>query len=271
VPDTTHYVIKGGVEGRERLRILSRVMHPSSTALFDRLGVGKDHLCLDVGCGGGDVTRDLARRVAPRGRAIGLDIDATKLELARAEARAEGVDNVEFRSADIRETLPSPEFDLVYARFLLTHLSDPARAAAALYQHVRPGGVVAVEDIDFRGSFTCPESPAFRRYSDLYCATVSRRGGDPNIGPRLPGLLKQCGLEEVGVAVVQPVGLQGEVKLLNPLTMQNIADAVLADALATREEIDDLVRQLYEFAADPDTLAGTPRIVQAWGRRPVAS
>jgi hypothetical protein len=52
------------------------------------------------------------------------------------------------------------------------------------------------------------------------------------------------------------------------LTMENIAGAVLEDRLATREEIDGIVRQLYEFAADPSTLAGTPRVVQTWGRVP---
>jgi hypothetical protein len=69
---------------------------------------------------------------------------------------------------------------------------------------------------------------------------------------------------------VQPVGIQGEVKLLTPLTMENIAPAVLADGLASREEIDNVVQELYELARDPETLAGTPPVVQAWARRPAA-
>ena len=127
---------------------------------------------------------------------------------------------------------------------------------------------MAVEDIDFSGYFTYPESKAFRRYHELYCATVLRRRGDPNIGSRLPGLLKQCGFQDVGMSVVQPLATQGEAKLINPITMENIAGAVLEDGLATREEIDGVVRELYEFAAEPSTLAGMPRVVQVWGRRP---
>jgi hypothetical protein len=50
--------------------------------------------------------------------------------------------------------------------------------------------------------------------------------------------------------------------------MENIADAVLQDGLATRDEIDRLVRELYDFAADPNTITGLPRVVQVWGRRP---
>ena len=97
---------------------------------------------------------------------------------------------------------------------------------------------------------------------------VRARGGDPNIGPRLPLLLEACGFERVEVCVVQPIGTRGDVKLINALTLENIADAAMADGLATREEIDGLVRDLYAFAADPKTITGLPRVVQSWGRRP---
>ncbi len=264
-----HYAIRGGLQGRERLRVLARVMHESSMSLFDRIRVRDGLACLDVGCGGGDATVELARLVAPEGRAVGIDLDEKKLEIARAEAELKGVTNIEFRVSDIRETSETESFDFVYSRFLLTHLSDPAGAVRAFYRHLRPGGFVGVEDIDFHGHFTYPPSKAFERYHELYCATVMRRGGDPNIGPRLPGLLKECGFESVGVAVVQPIAMEGEAKLINPLTMENIAGAVLEDGLASQEEIDKLIQQLYEFTADPDTIAGVPRVIQSWGRRPI--
>lgn len=266
--DATHYVIRGGVQGRERLRVLSRVMHPTSSALFDRLELRDGLTCADVGCGGGDATLELARRVGPNGKAIGIDIDETKLEIARAEARQVGVTNVDFKASDIRQASSSQPFDIVYARFLLTHLNDPVGVVASFFDHLRPGGSIAVEDIDFSGAFTYPPSRAFDRYCEMYCTSVRRRGGDPNIGPRLPGLLQTAGFASVGVHVVQPVALQGDAKLINALTMENIAGPVLEDGLATREEIDQIIRELYDLAADQTTLAGTPRIVQTWGRRP---
>ena len=263
-----HYVIRGGLEGRERLRVLARVMHDTSTSLLDRLGLRNGLACLDVGCGGGDVTLELARRVAPGGKVVGVDLDEAKLEMARQEARERGVANVEFRLTDVREMGDAPQFDVVYARFLLTHLSDPAGALGAFCRHVRPGGLVAIEDIDFSGCLTYPGSQAHQRFFELYCSVVRQRGGDPNIGPRLPLLLKDCGLEAIGVTAVQPIGVEGEVKLIDPLTMENIAEAVLQDGLATREEIEQIVCELYAFAADPATVAGVPRVVQSWGRRP---
>ncbi len=268
--NTNQYAIHGGIQGRERLRILARVMHDSTASLLSQLELADGLACLDVGCGGGDVTREIARRVAPCGKVVGTDIDAMKLEIAREETQEAQIENAEFRLSDIREGSGTPEFDVVYSRFLLTHMSDPVAAIKSFLRQLRPGGVLALEDIDFSGSFTYPESPAFRKFYDLYCAVIRRRGGDPNMGQRLPVFMKECGLEAIQISVVQPIGLTGEVKQLNGLTMENIADAVLADQLATRTEIDEIVSELNEYAANERTLTGVPRVVQVWGRLPFA-
>jgi SAM-dependent methyltransferase len=169
--------------------------------------------------------------------------------------------------ADIYANEIEPEFDLVYVRFLLTHLPDPDSALRRIREALRPEGIIIVVDIDFRGYFCYPESLAFNRYIELYSETVQRRGGDPNIGPRLPELLARNGFERIQMNVVQPAGLDGEVKLITPLTMENIADAVFAEGLATREEIEKLVRELYDYARTAGTIGSTPRIVEAWGRK----
>ena len=244
-------------------------MRPTTRHLLERVGLGAEMACLDVGCGGGDATCEIARIVGPRGRAVGIDMDATKIELARSEATDAGL-AVDFRVSDAGESAGTAEFDVVYARFLLTHLRDPAALVAQMVGHLRPGGTVVVEDIDFRGHFCHPDSPAFGRYVDLYSQVVRRRGGDPDIGPRLPSLLHGAGLADVQMNVVQPAGMAGDVKLIAPLTMENIAEAVLTEELASREEVDGVVRELYAFAEDPRTVLSVPRVVQAWGRRPAS-
>lgn len=265
--DKRHYIIRGGVEGRDRLRVLSRVMRPATLSLLQRAGIKPGMTCLDVGCGGGDVSFELAHLVSPGGRVVGMDIDEVKLNLARKEAATQGAANIEFRLVNISESDPEGEFDFVHARFLLTHLQNPAGALAKIRQAMQPGGILAVSDIDFRGYFSHPDSPAMRRYVNLYTETVKRRGGDPNIGPRLPTLLAENGFENVQMNVVQPAGTEGEVKLISPLTMEAIADAVLAEGLASQEEIEQVVAELYEFARTPGTVGCMPRVVEVWGRR----
>ena len=263
------YLIRGGVEGRERLRVLARVMRPTTLSLFDRVGIKAGMACLDVGCGGGDVTLDLASLVGHEGRVVGWDIDETKLELARSEAKEKGFRNVEYRLSDIRESEAASEFDVVYTRFLLAHLSDPAGALARLRQAAKPGGVVIIEDIDFEGIFCHPYSATFQRLIEICTKAVRRRGGDPNIGLRLPGLLLDEGFEKVRTHVVQPAGLDGDVKLLYAVSMECVSDSVVADGIAGRGEVDRVIADLYELARDKRSFVGHPRVTQVWGNRPL--
>jgi ubiquinone/menaquinone biosynthesis C-methylase UbiE len=263
-----HYPIRGGVPGRERLRVLSRVMRPSTTALLIRAGIQPGMACLDIGCGGGDVAFDMAAMVAPGGLVVGTDIDDTKLELARAEAAGLGLSNLQFLHADALRESPGDTFDLVHARFLLSHLADPAAALANMRRALRPGGTLVVEDVDFTGYFCHPPHAAFDRYIELYRAAAYRKGGDPEIGLRLPRLVACAGFIDVQMNVTQHASTEGEVKMISALTMENIVDAVLAAGLADRIETDRLVAELYDFARTPGTIGSTPRIFEVWARRP---
>lgn len=261
-----NYVIRGGVEGRERLLLLSEVMGPSTRALLKMVSITAGSICLDVGCGGGDVTFELARITGPKGRVVGVDLDETQLAIARREADQYGLSNILFEVQDVTKWKPGELFDYVYARFLLTHLSDPGAIISTLRRYMRPGGMVILEDIDFRGHFAQPECPALLRYVEWYTRSVQRRGGDPNIGPRLPGMLLQAGFKDVRINLVHPVSLKGGIKLLTCVTLENIADAVLQDKLATKDELEQTIEELYVFARNSHTVLAGPRVFQAWGR-----
>jgi SAM-dependent methyltransferase len=262
---TSEYILRGGVDGRERLRTLSRVMQPTSLALLQRAGIRSGMACLEIGCGGGDLAFDMARMTGASGRVVGTDFDQTELDLAKSEAANLQLTNIEWRLADITESEPGAEFDLVHARFLLTHLPDPAAAVARMRRPLRPGGVIVVEDIDFRGHFAYPESAALDRYVELYMQLARRGGRDPIIGPRLPALLRNAGFQNVQMNVVQPAGLSGDVKLMTPLTMESIGDKIVAEDLASAAEVAILVAALYEYARTPGTIGCVPRVVEAWG------
>lgn len=264
---TASYIIRGGVSGYERLQVLSRVLHPTTSAFFDRIGVAGEMHCLDAGCGSGDVSLELSRRVGASGRVLGIDLDEVKLELARSTAQACGARSLEFRNADVLTLPGQAEFDLIYVRFVLTHLTDPGAALTRLVELLRPNGVLALEDIDMSGSFSHPPSAAYQRYAELYIQAVQAKGADANIGPRLPELLRGAGLSRVQAGLVQPCALTGETKLIALLTMQNIADAVITGGHASAQEVAEVVDELAVLVADSSTLLGLPRIFQAWGRR----
>ncbi|HZT19470.1 MAG TPA: class I SAM-dependent methyltransferase [Dongiaceae bacterium] len=264
------YILRGGIQGRERLRVLARIMRPGTLAALARVGVPAGRI-LDLGCGGGDVTIDLARLAGDGAAVTGLDFDPTVVELACDNARAAGFPHVAFRVGDLHapgifEAAGAP-FDLIYSRFLISHLPDPDRAISLICRALRPGGLLLVEDVDFTGYFCFPASPAFDRYVDLYRKAAHKGGADPDIGPSLPSRLMAAGLEDVGIAVSQPAGLTGDTKLITALTMEGIAERVIALGLATAGEVSALVDELHRLARDRTTVMATPRVVQAWGRR----
>jgi hypothetical protein len=129
---------------------------------------------------------------------------------------------------------------------------------------------MVVEDIDFRGHFCYPDCSALWRFVELYTEVVRRKGADANIGPRLPGLLMDAGFENVQMNVVQPAAVCGALNLIKPHPQENIADAVVAEGLASAAEVGQLVEALYRYAETPGSVGCMARVVQAWGYQPKA-
>src|SRR5262245_17513628 len=263
----TTYVIRGGEEGRARLRIISHALWPATLTLLNSAGIKIGMACLDVGCGGGDVTLEMARLVGSSGMPTGIDMDRTKIQLAQKEAEYEAITNVKFLVLVIDHIDYKDEYDLVYARFLLTHLSDPVNALQRMVNAAKPGGVVVVEDMDHSGIFCYPACPALKRHVGLYNQLVRLKGADPEIGPKLPALFRQVGLQDLHLSHAQPAFIEGEAKRIHQITLENIAPAVIAAGLATEAEINALVSELDDFVHNSQTIMSFPRIFQVWAYR----
>jgi 2-polyprenyl-3-methyl-5-hydroxy-6-metoxy-1,4-benzoquinol methylase len=111
-------------------------MRAASAAFLSRTGLAAGSACLDVGCGDGLVTIELARAVGPRGRVVGIDIDAGALSIAREATDRAGV-QVQFLRAEATAPPERDAFDLAYARLVLSHLADPIGALRAMRAAVR--------------------------------------------------------------------------------------------------------------------------------------
>ena len=122
--------------------------------------------------------------------------------MATEFAARRGLGNVEVLTADARGTgLPSGSFDVVHARTLLVTVPEPAVVAAEMARLARPGGWVASVEPDTEFMLCYPANAAFDRISTFFPPVFSRNGADPWIGRRVPELLRQAGLEDIGVQV----------------------------------------------------------------------
>ena len=266
-PQPEGYVLRGGRAGAERLHLLNRSKWPTTEQLLGSVGLRAGMRCLDVGCGSGDVTLKMAALVGEGGEVVGVDSDRAILRLAEQEAERLGLPVV-FRHLDAEELAEESAYDLVYARYLLSHLPRPERVVEAMARALRPGGLLVVEDVFFPGHVCYPANAAFDRYLQLYQAAArSREGGDAAIGPRLLGMALDAGLAEVRVGLVVPTFRDGEGKRVAQVTMEHIREAVVGGGLATSSEVDAIVAELGAFAADDRTLMSMAPTFQVWGRK----
>jgi ubiquinone/menaquinone biosynthesis C-methylase UbiE len=246
---------------------VARAYWPTTLPLLHRAGIREGMTCLDLGCGAGEVTFEIARLVGPSGTVVGMDMDVVKLEIAHHRAVQEGFRNIEFRQANVFEWNDNSLYDLIYVRFLLTHLPECDRVVPKLLRALRPEGALAVEDINFAGYVSHPANSAHDRYVHLYREVVRRRGGDADIGPKLLAMFAAAGAQQLGLSVVYPEHKPDSGKDISLLTMIGISEAVLAENLIEESELNALLSDLETYTRDPLSIICGPRVFQVWGRR----
>jgi SAM-dependent methyltransferase len=152
---------------------------------------------LDVGCGPGTITVDLAARVAP-GRVTAVERTNEALDLARAEVRARNQSNVSFATSDVHALdFRDDTFDIVHAHQVLQHVTDPVQALRELKRVCVPGGIVAVRDADYAGFIWFPRLPALDRWLDHYDRAARANGGEPDAGRRLLSWAQAAGFDDI--------------------------------------------------------------------------
>lgn len=172
-----------------------RTVENSAAYLIPRLAPGAE--VLDVGCGPGTITIDLAARVVP-GRVVGLDAAPDAVAAAEEAARDAGVTNVELGIGDVYALDHADDsFDIVHAHQVLQHLADPVAALREMRRVCRAGGVVAARDSIYRAMSWYPASPALDRWLAVYCAVAEANGGEPDAGNRLRSWAQQAGFGAV--------------------------------------------------------------------------
>ena len=266
--DNSQYALRGGKWGYDRLLLLSRDRWPDTSALFKRAGLTKGMRCIDLGCGGGEVTMEMARWVSPSGSVVGIDMDSVKLDLGTRTARDRGVTNVIFRQMYVDDWNEPDTYDACYSRLLLQHLKQPWELLRRMWASLRPGGLLMVEDVDWEGWSSDPLNPGVEFLKERYIKLLEHRGTDPRIGRRLFRQSVQLGIHDPQVVSVNPVYIQAERKLLPQLTLEATADAMIAEGIATDQEIDSARASLKDLITDSHSLITGPKIFQLFARKP---
>ena len=273
-PGATEVYALGSSHGESvRLQRQADELAADSATLLDRVGLRPGQSAIDLGCGPRGILDLLAGRVSPEGRVVGLDADPAHTAMAAEFATGRGLSGVEIITADARRTgLPSGSFDLVHARTLLVNVPEPARVVAEMARLTRPGGWVVSMEPDSEYAMCYPPHPAFTRLCEIFPLVLGRNGADHTIGRRVPELLRQAGLEDVGVEARVQMYPPGNTRRTNRLELvRSMRPQILEMGLIGEAELDELDAAARAHLDDPHTVAVFGLLFLAWGRKPVRS
>ncbi len=152
---------------------------------------------LDVGCGPGTITIDIARLVAP-GEVIGIDGSVDVIETARQAQAEAGQTNVSFTVDDAYAlSYADDTFDVVHAHQVLQHVSDPVAVLREMRRVAKPGGIVAVRDADYAGMSWFPPDPRLDRWLEIYRAVAKSNDAEPDAARHLVDWATSAGFTEI--------------------------------------------------------------------------
>lgn len=244
----------------ERLHAVESAYDPATMPLLEELGVGEGWRCLEVGAGAGSVACWLAERVGPAGLVVATDLETSYLDgLVRPNLKV-------VRHDVIAEPAPEGPFDLVHARLVVEWLPRWEEALRHMVDALRPGGLLVLEDIDWRDRLQDEAAPqvfeaVVRAVVDLFEAS----GVDVACGRRLHGRLRRLGLHDVASRSWSVLGGGGP----NPvgdsmrLGLERLADRLLESGLLDEETL----ATALAATRDPSTVFWFIPIYAAWGRK----
>ncbi len=181
----------------ERLGLQHRVWRPRALDAWRRAGFTVDQTLLDIGCGPGYATIDLAEIVGPRGRVVAIDRSHRFLQALEAARERLSLPQIEIHELDLDEApLPSVQVDGAWSRWVFAFVTRPRELLAQVASVIKPGGALVLHEyFDYSTWRFSPRSPEMEELVEIVMKGWRATGGEPDIGLDLPGWLEEVGFE----------------------------------------------------------------------------
>ena len=265
MPNERDYVLGTHDEEIERLGLQHRVWLPRAADAWRRGGFTVGQTLLDVGCGPGYATLDLAGIAGPGGRAIGIDRSRRFLDAARARAEALDIEHVEFHELDLDEQpLPSVRVDGIWSRWVFAFVKDPRALLARVAALLKPGGAMVLHEyVDYRSWRISPARPEFAWFVEQVIASWREHGGEPDVGMMLPPWLSELGFELRELRPLTQAPRPHEFGWRWPHAFVDVGLQRLVDiGRVTRERADGVLRAFRESQAAPGAFILNPTVLE---------
>jgi len=214
-PGDAEYVLGTGIEESVRLGLQHRLWSSSAHDLWERAGIQPGMTVLDVGCGPGHASMDMAQIVGPGGKIIAIDESVVFLKQLNEQAKARKLTNIDRVLGDVQnldKAIPGNDglIDMAYARWVFCFLARPEDVINGLARLLKQFGVVAIQDYFSYESMTmAPRRDIFTKVVKAIAQSWRDQGGDPDIAARLPGMLRKNGFKVKHIAASERIARPG--------------------------------------------------------------
>ncbi len=261
------YTMGRSSEETERLIRQSQLYDDVTRRFFLRSGIGEGMKVLDVGSGAGDVALTLAELIGPEGQVVGVDVNADILKTAHSRADTSDFSNIEFIAGDARTLELPDDFDAVVGRLVLMYMADPAAALRHLATRLRPGGIVAFQEVEFTPYLAAlhSDTPLVNQLIQWAREVFESSGAHLEMGMGLYKAFVDAGLPEPTLHFEAPMGgpedWPGFAYLAN--SFRSLVPLLEAYGIATADElnVDTLAKRIQaEVAASKRPMMLPPHI-----------
>ena len=246
----------------ERLRMIEQVFDPASRRRLLTTCLQTGGRCLEVGPGAGSVMTWMSEVIGPTGQIVAVDLDPKFLSEAERP-------NVTVVRADIRTAqLPQQSFDVVHARYVLIHLPDYEVALTKMFDSLKPGGWLVLEEPDFSASRGITgdelELASLRKINQAIERMYATLKMDYALGLKLPALMQRRGLQHLTVENDASLGAGGSgIATVMKMSAEQLREKYPATGVVGQSDFERYCR----FADDPDSWAIYDATIAVSGRK----
>ncbi len=259
------YVLGTHDEEISRLGLQHRVWRPRATDAWRRAGFTTGQTLLDVGCGPGYATLDLAEIVGPSGRIIAIDKSRRFLDALEAASLHRGLDNITTCELDLDDgALPLVTADGAWSRWVFAFVKHPRDLLARVGGAVKKGGVLVTHEyFDYSTWRMSPRSPELEEFVRITMESWRASGGEPDIGLDLPVWLGELGFEIDSLRPIIDIVPASSFVWQWPMAyIRNGLQRLVDLGYLTRERASAMSDEISAREAAPHTLMITPAVVE---------
>ncbi len=255
------YVLGTDEQEHARLSLQHAIWGDAASSHWTRAGFGPGDTIIDIGCGPGLGSRDLARLLGPAGRVIAIDESQRFLDHIDKSTAEPGCAPIETFKQDVQQLdLPADSADGAYARWVLHFTPDPQAVVRGVASALKEGGVFAVQDyLSWRNLLWAPTNGGIDVLRKCILASYKSHNANSDVGQMLPTWMDEAGLEVMEIRPLQRVGRPGDPLWQWPTSyFASFLPRLVETGFMTNAEHDLVLTEWRELGEKPGAFFFTP-------------